>query len=161
MVSCQRARRSALLARPTLSDMDCPFCATIAGGQLLITRTQATSVILDRAPLFPGHCLVVPNLHVETVLDASSKTLADLAEMERMVAKALMDSLGADGVLTLTNTIVSQSVMHLHTHVIPRRRGDGLRGFLWPRQRYHSSAEADGYRDQIRAALASYASTTT
>ncbi len=141
--------------------MDCPFCATIAGGRLLVHRSRTTSVILDHAPVFLGHCLVVPNWHVENLLAADSGTLLDLAEMERRVAQALMDSLGADGALTLTNTIVSQSVMHLHTHVIPRRRGDGLRGFLWPRQRYRDGAQAEEYRDRIGAALAGYASTTT
>jgi histidine triad (HIT) family protein len=108
---------------------------------------------LDRRPLFLGHCLVVPTVHVPSILDLLPEQLLPLMQLVQRVAVALMRSLGAHGTFIAVNDRISQSVPHVHVHVVPRRRGDGLRGFFWPRTRYESEEQAMEYRDRIRAAL--------
>ncbi len=108
---------------------------------------------MDRAPVFLGHALVVPTAHVEHLLVADPEVVTEVMRRSQEVAIAAMDAYRADGILTVTNTIVSQSVPHLHVHVIARRRGDGLRGFLWPRKRYSSEDELLEYRDRLRGSL--------
>ena len=110
---------------------------------------------LDARPVFPGHVLVAPRAHHETLLDLPAGLLAPVFGSAQRVAAAVVAGLGADGTFVGMNNVVSQSVPHLHVHVVPRRRKDGLRGFFWPRQRYADDAERDGYAARIRAALAS------
>ncbi|WP_298208045.1 HIT family protein [Ferrimicrobium sp.] len=138
--------------------MNCPFCDLIKDPEnpLVVESAAQTSVLLDHAPVFLGHALVIPTEHVEHLLVASSETVASITLTTQAVAKASIAAFGADGALTVTNTIVSQSVPHLHVHVIPRRYKDGLRGFLWPRQRYASDGELLEYRDRLREALRDY-----
>jgi len=136
--------------------MGCSFC-TLLGQDTdphLVTRNDSYALILDRAPVFAGHTLIVPTRHVSSLLEATDAETGLLLGAARHTGAALMAATGAAGFLLVANTIVSQSVPHLHLHVIPRRPGDGLRGFLWPRQRYGSDQELRAMAAAIRAALA-------
>jgi histidine triad (HIT) family protein len=97
---------------------------------------------LDHRPLFAGHCLLVPREHVETLFDAPADLLGPLAAVTQRLSIAVRDAMEADGIFNAINNVVSQSVPHLHVHVVPRRRKDGLRGFFWPRTKYASEDEA-------------------
>jgi histidine triad (HIT) family protein len=118
-----------------------------------VLETDAVTAFLDHRPLFPGHCLVIPREHVDTLVDLPGRLTAPLFEAAAAVARALEAGLGADGSFVAVNNRVSQSVPHLHVHVVPRRRGDGLRGFFWPRGRYESAAEMEETRARIAGAL--------
>ncbi|HET8531424.1 MAG TPA: HIT family protein [Methylomirabilota bacterium] len=133
----------------------CLFCR-VARGEAPAARvldTKTVMAFLDHRPLFPGHCLVIPRAHVETLGDLPGPLTAPLFEAAAAVARALEAGLGADGTFVAINNRVSQSVAHLHVHVVPRRRGDGLRGFFWPRGRYESAAAMEETRERIAGAL--------
>jgi histidine triad (HIT) family protein len=108
---------------------------------------------LDTHPLFRGHVLVAPVEHVVTLPELPPRLLEPLFGLVRQIAAALPTALGAHGSLVAVNNVVSQSVPHLHVHVVPRQKGDGLRGFFWPRQKYASDEERDDYARRIAAAL--------
>ncbi len=131
------------------------FCQIIAG-ELRTTevwRDDTVLAFLDHRPVFKGHVLVCPTRHVETLLDLPGELMEPLFTATRRIASAIGQALGADGTFVAMNNVVSQSVPHLHVHVVPRRRGDGLRGFFWPRTHYAGGEEAE-YAERIRAALA-------
>jgi len=107
---------------------------------------------LDVRPLFPGHVLVVPREHVETLTDLPAAGIGPLFERVQALAGAMETGLGAQGSFVAMNNRVSQSVPHLHVHVVPRTKGDGLRGFFWPRTRY-ADGEAEEYAARLRGAL--------
>ena len=135
---------------------DCLFCQ-IARNQVPAARvleTEAVVAFLDHRPLFPGHCLVIPREHVDTLGDLPRPLTGPLFDAAAAVARALETGLGADGSFVAINNRVSQSVPHLHVHVVPRRRGDGLRGFFWPRGRYESPGAMEETRARIAGALA-------
>src|SRR6185436_14022203 len=100
---------------------------------------------LDRSPVFKGHTLVVPTRHVETLPDLEPHEIESYFSLVQKVSAVVPRALESDGTFVAINNVVSQSVAHLHTHVVPRRRKDGLRGFFWPRTKYESDAEADDY----------------
>jgi len=128
----------------------CPFCRMLREGDDYLVGVDANvGVILDRAPVFPGHALVVPARHVADLTEATDDELLAVARTARRLARGLRGTGLADGTLVLTNVAVSQSVPHLHCHVVPRRRGDGLRGFLWPRRRYTSDQELARWRTAL------------
>ena len=108
---------------------------------------------LDRRPLFAGHTLVVPPTHVETLTDLDVAAVGPFFEAVRELAAAVRDAMGAQGTFVAMNNVVSQSVPHLHVHVVPRTKGDGLRGFFWPRTTYGSDAEATEVAERITATL--------
>ena len=108
---------------------------------------------LDRRPLFEGHTLVVPRSHVVELRDLDGPLRDELFARVQEVAAAVQDALGADGTFVATNNVVSQSVPHLHVHVVPRRFKDGLRGFFWPRTTYASDLDAAAVAEHIRAVL--------
>ncbi len=114
---------------------------------------ERTLGFLDRRPLFPGHVLLIPREHHETMADASPDLIAALFADARRLAVAVEHGLGADGSFVAVNNRVSQSVPHLHVHVVPRRRKDGLRGFFWPRNAYRDDAHADEVCATLRQAL--------
>jgi histidine triad (HIT) family protein len=133
----------------------CPFCRIARGEEPAsgVLETRSVIAFLDHRPLFPGHCLVIPRAHVETVGDLPAALTAPLWDAVRVLARAVEAALGADGSFVAVNNRVSQSVPHLHVHVVPRRRGDGLRGFFWPRGRYASAEEMEETRRRIAAAV--------
>ncbi|HYB41850.1 MAG TPA: HIT family protein [Candidatus Methylomirabilis sp.] len=135
---------------------DCVFCRIIRGGGEghTVLEDGATLAFLDHRPLFRGHCLVVPRDHVPTLADLPDALIGPLFASVRLLARAVEAGLGAEGSFVAVNNRVSQSVPHLHVHVVPRRRQDGLRGFFWPRQRYESDEEMTRIRDLLRAAVA-------
>lgn len=133
----------------------CVFCEIVAG------RVDATKVLddddfvafLDHRPLFPGHVLVVPRLHVETLVDLPEDMVGPLFACVQRLAGAVQTGMRAQGTFVAMNNKVSQSVPHLHVHVVPRNRKDGLRGFFWPRHRYRTDGEREETGRSIRAAL--------
>jgi histidine triad (HIT) family protein len=134
---------------------DCLFCRIVAGEVPAhhVIGHGPVRAFLDHRPIFPGHTLVVPEGHVEHLNVAPDEMMGPLWDAVRSVSRVLMAELGAEGTFTATNTVISQSVPHLHVHVVPRRRKDGLRGFFWPRTRYGSDAEAVEMAARLAAAL--------
>jgi histidine triad (HIT) family protein len=133
----------------------CVFCA-IASGSAAAHRVLEEEVcvgFLDSRPLFPGHVLIVPREHRETLADLTRAELTALFAAAQRVCVALEATLAADGTFVAMNNRVSQSVPHAHVHVVPRRKGDGLRGFFWPRHKYASDAEAADVAAKLRAAI--------
>ncbi len=133
----------------------CLFCAIIAktSPAHFVLEDLSCVAFLDTRPLFPGHTLVVPRAHRAVLRDVPSAEFEPLMSNVQRVSGALERALGAEGTFVALNDRVSQSVPHVHMHVVPRRKGDGLRGFFWPRQKYASAAEAEGTAEKIRAAL--------
>ena len=130
----------------------CLFCAIAAGTTpaSVAWRDERICAFLDARPVFKGHVLVVPRAHVPTLLDLADGDTGALFAGVRRIAAAVERALGADGTFVAINNKVSQSVPHLHVHVVPRRRKDGLRGFFWPRVTYASDQE----RDELAARIA-------
>ncbi|HTQ43722.1 MAG TPA: HIT family protein [Polyangiaceae bacterium] len=133
----------------------CIFCAIVEGRASSHRVLESTDCVafLDTRPLFPGHVLVVPREHHETIADLPPALAGSLFEHARRVSMAVESALGADGTFVAMNNRVSQSVPHAHLHVVPRKRGDGLRGFFWPRHKYASEAEAAAVAEKLRSAL--------
>lgn len=129
----------------------CAFCAIIRGEEPdgIAYRSDEVVAFLDRRPLFPGHLLVVPTRHVETLGELPEELLAPLMRVTQAATRLMESELGAQGSFVAINNRVSQSVPHLHVHVVPRTKGDGLKGFFWPRTKYASDEE----RDQMAARL--------
>lgn len=133
----------------------CVFCAIATGESAAheVARTERTVAFLDNRPVFKGHVLVIPVEHVVTLPELPEELLAPFFGEVRRVAGAIPDVLGAQGTFVAMNNKVSQSVAHLHCHVVPRTKGDGLRGFFWPRVRYAADEQAS-YAQRLRIALA-------
>lgn len=138
-----------------MSAGDCAFCQMLQGDGLhyQVFEDELTVAFLDYRPIFFGHCLLIPKEHFETLVDLPQRLLAPFFGNAQRLARAVQVGLEAEGTLVLMNNRVSQSVPHLHVHVIPRRKGDGLKGFLWPRQRYPDEETALRVRDAVRAAF--------
>jgi len=133
---------------------DCTFCSIVAGdlpADLVLDEPELLA-FLDRRPLFKGHVLLVPRIHVVTLPDLPAALRDGFLEAAQRLATAMVDALGAQGSFVAMNNVVSQSVPHLHLHVVPRTKGDGLRGFFWPRTTY-ADGEPAGYAARIRAAV--------
>jgi histidine triad (HIT) family protein len=109
---------------------------------------------LDARPVFKGHVLVAPRQHVQTLPDLAAAAVGPYFLRVQRISVVMPGALGSQGTFVAANNVVSQSVPHLHVHVVPRTKGDGLRGFFWPRQRYDSAAEAASYASRLRAAIA-------
>ncbi|MER7888233.1 HIT family protein [Micromonospora sp. NPDC094482] len=133
----------------------CVFCGIVAGEVPAFRVVDVPDGVgfLDTRPVFRGHVLVVPRTHLVTLAELPAEDLAGYFGLVQRVAVAVESGLGAGGTFVAMNNKVSQSVPHLHTHVVPRTKGDGLRGFFWPRTRYTDDAEAQEYADRISAAL--------
>jgi histidine triad (HIT) family protein len=134
----------------------CVFCDIVEGrmGAEIVYEDDISLAFLDNRPLFPGHTLLVPREHHETLTDLPEEMIAPLFSAARRLSGAVQEAMGSDGTLVLMNNKVSQSVPHLHIHVIPRKRKDGLRGFLWPRHPYKSEAHMAEVAEAIRTTLA-------
>jgi histidine triad (HIT) family protein len=137
--------------------MSCVFCGIIDGTTPASIVMQDDDIVafLDATPLFKGHVLVVPRAHVVTLADLPAPSLAPLFAVVQKLSRALPEARGAQGTFIALNNVVSQSVPHLHVHVVPRTKGDGLKGFFWPRTRYTSSDERDDYARKIGSLFAS------
>jgi len=134
----------------------CVFCA-IAAGEVpaaMVLRDDDVAAFLDARPVFKGHVLVVPRAHIPTLSDLPAPQLATLFAAVQRVARAVEAGLGAEGAFVALNNKVSQSVPHVHVHVVPRRKKDGLRGFFWPRVPYADDAEREAFAAKIRDVLA-------
>ncbi|EYF01988.1 HIT family protein [Chondromyces apiculatus] len=133
----------------------CIFCEIVAGtipAYVVLDAPHAVA-FLDHRPLFPGHVLLVPREHFAVLTDVPPALLGPLFESAQHLARAVEAALGAEGTFVAMNNRVSQSVAHLHVHVVPRRRKDGLKGFFWPRNPYRSDAEMEETRAAIVEAL--------
>ncbi len=120
----------------------------------IVLADDDTVAFLDARPVFKGHLLVAPREHVVTLADLPLSRIGPFFRQVQRVSAAMPGALGCQGTFVALNNVVSQSVPHLHVHVVPRTRGDGLRGFFWPRHRYASDAEASEYAARLRDALA-------
>jgi histidine triad (HIT) family protein len=138
---------------------DCVFDAIVSGHRPaeIVLADEVAVAFLDARPVFKGHVLVVTREHYETLADLPAGLVGPLFTRVQRVSAALPAALGAQGTFVAMNNVVSQSVPHVHVHVVPRTRGDGLRGFFWPRQKYADEAEAAAYAQRIRDALAASA----
>lgn len=134
----------------------CAFCEIVAGDAPahVVLDDGVCTAFLDVRPLFPGHTLVVPDPHYETMPDLPDDLVAALFARATRIASAVESALGSAGSFVAVNNRVSQSVPHVHVHVVPRNRGDGLRGFFWPRRRYRDEDHAAAVAADLRAALA-------
>ena len=135
--------------------MACLFCAIVAGSEpaYVVAETDMTLAFLDIRPLFPGHTLLVPKPHYEVLADLPADLVAPYFTEAQRLAAAMEPAFEAAGSFLGINNRVSQSVPHLHTHIVPRNRKDGLRGFFWPRTKYGSPDEAEAAAGRLRAAL--------
>lgn len=133
----------------------CVFCSIVAGDlpAHVVLDDDVALGFLDVRPLFPGHVLVVPRAHVDTLTDLPVAVVGPYFERVRRTAAAVREAMGAQGTFVALNNTVSQSVPHLHTHVVPRTKGDGLKGFFWPRTRYADDAHAAEVAAAISAVL--------
>jgi histidine triad (HIT) family protein len=135
---------------------DCVFCSIVADGSSadLVLDEPDLVAFLDARPVFKGHVLLVPREHVATLPDLPAGLRDGFLEAAQRLARAVVAGLGAQGSFVAMNNVVSQSVPHLHVHVVPRTKGDGLRGFFWPRTSYASKQESMEYAARVAGALA-------
>jgi histidine triad (HIT) family protein len=133
----------------------CKFCQIIAGEipAHFVLDTDDVVAFLDHRPLFPGHTLVLPRDHVATLADVEAERMGPFFRTVQRVEAAVRTAMEAQGSFVAENNVVSQSVPHLHVHVVPRRRKDGLRGFFWPRTKYAGDAQAAAVAAGIRERL--------
>ncbi|HEX4595230.1 MAG TPA: HIT family protein [Bryobacteraceae bacterium] len=137
------------------SDTGCKFCqiASRALSSAVVFEDSVSIAFLDNRPLFPGHTLLIPKDHYETLADLPAEMLGSFFQNVQSLARAVEKGMHAEGSFVAINNRVSQSVPHLHLHIVPRRKKDGLRGFFWPRQEYKDDAEMEQARRAIENAL--------
>ena len=135
--------------------MDCLFCRIASGNvaAAIVYEDQRFVAFLDHRPVFPGHCLLIPREHRETLLDLPPQETGPMVETVKSLCRAQEQALDAEGTFVAVNNRVSQSVPHLHVHIVPRRKKDGLRGFFWPRGKYRDEAEMEAVRSKLAEAL--------
>ena len=136
-------------------DDKCLFCRIVSGEvpATIVYEDDDAIAFLDHRPLFPGHSLLVPRAHVETLSDLPIKLVAPFFEAAQLLARAVELAMEAEGTFVAMNNRVSQSVPHLHVHIVPRRRKDGLKGFFWPRTKYKSDEEMEITRQKISSKI--------
>jgi histidine triad (HIT) family protein len=137
-------------------EKQCAFCQiakqkTESG---IVFQDEISTAFLDKRPLFKGHCLLIPKEHYATMSELPSELVGPFFKNVKLLAAAVEKGMRADGTFLAINNKISQSVPHLHVHIVPRRSGDGLRGFFYPRQQYESSKEADEIKQSIMLAIA-------
>jgi histidine triad (HIT) family protein len=133
----------------------CLFCNAVSGELSVRTvfEDDVSLTFLDHRPVFPGHCLVIPKTHYETLSDLPSNLISPLFSNVQLLARAIETAMQAHGTFVAMNNKISQSVPHFHVHVVPRRSKDGLKGFFWPRYPYKNDEEADLVQSAIRAVI--------
>lgn len=137
--------------------MDCVFCAIVSGttpAEIVLDEPELLA-FLDQRPVFKGHVLLIPKMHHATLIDLPAALRDPFLAAAQRLAAGVVEAYGATGSFVAINNVVSQSVPHLHLHVVPRTKGDGLRGFFWPRHKYADLAERAGYATRLRQALQS------
>jgi len=136
--------------------MSCLFCGIVSKevDASIVFEDDISLVFLDHRPLFPGHCLLVPKTHFETLNDLPGELVGPLFTNVQLLTRAVELALEAEGSFVAMNNRVSQSVPHLHVHIVPRRKKDGLKGFFWPRNKYESTAHLGEVQKSIKAAIA-------
>lgn len=134
---------------------DCVFCKIIRGElpAYIVFEDDLSLAFLDAKPVFPGHTLLVPRQHYETLIDLPGPLVGPLFQNAQLLARAMETGLKADGTFVAINSHVSQSVPHMHIHVVPRRYGDGLKGFFWPRQKYKDQEEILAIQNTLRSTI--------
>jgi histidine triad (HIT) family protein len=135
--------------------LSCPFCEIAAGREAshVVLEDEATIAFLDNRPLFHGHTLLAPRDHHETLADLPAELLGPLFANAQLLSRAVPDAMKKPGSFVALNNVVSQSVPHLHVHVVPRKPKDGLRGFFWPRTKYEDEREMAATAKRVRAAV--------
>src|SRR6185295_1518761 len=136
-------------------DDNCLFCRIVSGdlSATVVYEDEHSIAFLDHRPLFPGHTLLAPREHVETLGDLSRPQVGPFFETAQLLSRAVESALEAEGTFVAMNNRVSQSVPHLHVHVVPRRRKDGLKGFFWPRSKYKDDEEMKDVKEKIATAI--------
>jgi histidine triad (HIT) family protein len=136
--------------------MSCLFCGIVKGDVTASTvyEDEISLAFLDHRPLFPGHCLLVPKVHFETLTDLPRELVAPFFQNVQLLARAVESALEAEGSFVAMNNRVSQSVPHFHVHIVPRRRKDGLKGFFWPRNKYADQTQMVEVQKLIQATVA-------
>ncbi len=136
-------------------DDNCLFCRIVSGdlSATVVYEDEHSIAFLDHRPLFPGHTLLVPREHVETLGDLSRALVGPFFETAQLLSRAVESALEAEGTFVAMNNRVSQSVPHLHIHIVPRRKRDGLKGFFWPRTKYKDDEEMKVVKEKIAAAV--------
>jgi histidine triad (HIT) family protein len=134
---------------------DCPFCAIAAGAEAghVVFEDDVSLAFLDNRPLFAGHSLLIPRQHLATLSDLPDELLGPLFANARLLSRAIPEAMGKPGSFVALNNVVSQSVPHLHIHVVPRKPKDGLRGFFWPRGKYESEEQMREVAAAVRRAV--------
>ena len=138
-----------------MDNLTCLFCKIVRGEvpARLVFEDEISLAFLDHRPVFPGHCLLIPKAHYETLTDLPENLIGPYFRNVQLLSRAVESALEAHGTFVAMNNRVSQSVPHLHTHIVPRRRKDGLKGFFWPRSPYKSEEEAAAVQSAIRSAV--------
>ena len=138
-----------------MTEENCLFCRIVSGelSAVIVFADKDSLAFLDHRPLFPGHTLLVPREHYETLTDLPAEHVGPLFQNAQTLARAVESAMEAEGTFVAMNNRVSQSVPHLHIHIVPRRRKDGLKGFFWPRTKYKTSEEMAVVQQKIAAAL--------
>jgi len=133
----------------------CLFCRMIQGDVAtpVVYESEVAFAFLDHRPLFPGHCLVLPRRHIETLIAVPPELLGPFFAEVQLITRAVEAATEAQGSFVAMNNRISQSVPHLHVHVVPRNRGDGLKGFFWPRTRYGSDEEMERVRASVESSI--------
>src|SRR5690349_5037848 len=138
-----------------MTEDNCLFCRIVSGevSAVVVYEDANTVAFLDHRPLFPGHTLLVPREHYETLVDLPAAQVGPFFKNAQLLSRAVESAMEAEGSFVAMNNRVSQSVPHLHVHVVPRRRKDGLKGFFWPRTKYKSDEELEITREKISAKI--------
>jgi len=136
--------------------MPCLFCGIVSGevNASVVFQDDISLAFLDHRPLFPGHCLLIPKSHFETLSDLPADLVGPFFKNVQLLARAVELALEAEGSFVAINNRISQSVPHLHVHIVPRRKKDGLKGFFWPRNKYQDEEELLNVQKSIEAAIA-------
>jgi histidine triad (HIT) family protein len=143
-------------SNPRAAKDDCIFCAlqNDAASCFRVWEDENVFVFLDHRPLFPGHCLLITKRHIRSLADLPASLLQPVFADVQMITSAVQRAMNAEGTFVAINNVVSQSVPHFHVHIVPRRKGDGLRGFFWPRKKYESNEHAAAVASAIREEIA-------
>ena len=147
---------------PLVTNPDCAFCKIVRSElqSYNVFEDDITLAFLDKRPLFPGHCLLIPKSHYETLIDLPSSLVAPLFQNAQLLTRAMEQGLQAEGTFVAINNRISQSVPHLHIHIVPRHTKDGLKGFFWPRQHYQDEATILHIQSTLRSTITQLISET-